>query len=408
MGRSLALSLYLFLAERSPMASAPERAPRPQGPLVWIHAGEGSRTESLQQLIRRTFRDRPDVAILLTETSPLDCGGFDDAGSLLRDGLPPENLSEIRAFLDHWRPEAALFVGSTLPPALIAETATTGIQLVLADIRMVGERIPFWRRGMVGSVLARFSRILAQDPETVDLLSKLGGRTLPVELGGRIEETTDPLPYLEPEREALAEMLRARPVWMAVACPEAEEEAVIAAHIHAMQHAHRLLLILSLANPERGPELARKLTNAGLIVAERAEDQDPRPEVQVLITDGATELGLWYRLAPVTFMGSTLLPGGAGRNPAEPAALGSAILHGPNAGAYPDAYAQLIAARATRPVASAEGLAGAVEDLIAPDKAAVLAHNAWAATSGGAEVAERVVQIMLSALDDPKSAKAVA
>lgn len=408
MGRSLALSLYLFLAERGPTTSVPERAPRPAGQLVWIHAGEGSRTESLQQLIRRTFRDRPDVAIVLTETPVLECGSFDDEGTLLHDKLPAENLADIRAFLDHWRPDTALFVGSTLPPALIAETATTGLQLVLADVHMSRDQISFWRRGLVGAVLARFSRILAQDPETVDMLSKLGGRALPVELGGRIEETTEPLPYLEPEREALAEMLRARPVWMAVACPEAEEEAVIAAHIHAMQHAHRLLLILSPANPERGPDLARKLTNAGLVVAERVEDQDPTPEVQVLVTDGATELGLWYRLAPVTFMGSTLLPGGAGRNPAEAAALGSAILHGPNAGAYPDAYAQLIAARATRPVASPEGLAGAVEDLIAPDKAAVLAHNAWAATSGGAEVAERVVQIMLSALEDPKNRKAVA
>ena len=119
-----------------------------------------------------------------------------------------------------------------------------------------------------------------------------------------------------------------------------------------------------------------------------------------MIAEGLTELGLWYRLAPVCFMGGTLFAGGVGgRTPFEPAALGSAILHGPNPGPHREAYARLSEARATRQVASPAALATAVADLIAPDKAAVLAHNAWAATSGGTEVAERVVQIALSTLD---------
>ena len=174
-----------------------------------------------------------------------------------------------------------------------------------------------------------------------------------------------------------------------------------------MQHAHRLLLIIAPNDPDHGPHLAHKLAAEGLIAAQRAHEEEVLPEVQVMITEGMTELGLWYRLAPVCFMGGTLFAGGAGRTPYEPAALGSAILHGPYPGPYPEAYARLSEARATRQVASSEALAVAVADLIAPDKAAVLAHNAWAATSGGAEVAERIVQIALSTLD-AANGKAVA
>ena len=75
-----------------------------------------------------------------------------------------------------------------------------------------------------------------------------------------------------------------------------------------------------------------------------------------------------------------------------------AILHGPHPGPYPDAYARLDEARATRRVETPAALADAVGDLIAPDKAATLAHNAWAASSGGAEVTERVAQVVLSSL----------
>ena len=398
MGHSLALSLYLLLAERGGPGTVPERPVRPDGPLIWMHAGQGSRPESLRQLTRLVNRERPGMGIVVTR----DQG---DAPSIsqppvLADRLPDDRLAEVRGFLDHWRPSLALFVGVTLPPALITEAHQRGIPLILAEAHLEPAMIPVWRRGLAGSVLGRFTRVLAQDSDTVTALQRMGGRSLAVELGGRIEETIDPLPCVNAERDALAELLRARPVWMAVACTPAEEDAVIVAHIHAMQHAHRLLLILAPSDADRGQKLAQKLATEGLIAAQRALEEDPQPEVQVMIAEGLTELGLWYRLAPVCFMGGTLFAGGVGgRTPFEPAALGSAILHGPNPGPHREAYARLSEARATRQVASPAALATAVADLIAPDKAAVLAHNAWAATSGGTEVAERVVQIALSTLD---------
>ena len=139
---------------------------------------------------------------------------------------------------------------------------------------------------------------------------------------------------------------------------------MIAAHLHAMQHAHRMLLILVPTESARGTELADNLTRSGLIVACRTRDEEPDPAVQVFITDGETELGLWYRLAPVTYTGGTLAPGGRGRSPLEPAALGSAILHGPLTDPHTAAFARLTAAGAARRVDTPAGLAAAVADLI--------------------------------------------
>jgi 3-deoxy-D-manno-octulosonic-acid transferase len=355
----------------------------------------------LSQLATRLMRDRPDLTLMIScegpEPTALD--GF--PASAIVDVLPPDRPAALRPFLDHWRPDVAILTGTSLPPALIVEAHARGIPLLLADIRMTAadERNWRWRKGMVASLLRRFRRILAQDPETATRLKRLGGRQVSVDVAGRIEETNEPLSCNERERASLAELIQARPVWLAAASNEAEEDAIIAAHAHAMRLAHRMLLILTPAAPERAPSLAERLRREGWIVAERIRDEEPEPEVQAYVADGDAELGLWYRLAPVTFMGGTLIEGGPGRNPFEPAAFGSAILHGPHAGAYPDAYARLNEARATRLVTSPATLAEAVSELIAADKAAILAHNAWAASSGGAEVAERVTQAILAELD---------
>ena len=400
MGRSLALALYLMAAARGGSGPLPPRADRGDGVLVWLHLGDGAGLRSLAQLARQLGRERPDLRFLITaegaEAPP--AAGF-PAGTAT-DVLPPDRLPALRPFLDHWRPDLALLAGESLPPALIAEAHERRIPLILADIRLTPATAAHWRwrRGMAGSLLARFDRILAQDPDTAARLRAIGGRLLQVDVAGRIEETTEPLSGNEPERAALAELLQTRPVWLAVACPESEEEAVLAAHAHAMRLAHRMLLILVPADPDRAPDLADRITREGWTAALRARDEEPEPEVQVFLADGESELGLWYRLSPVTFMGGTLAPGGGGRNPFEPAALGSAILHGPHPGPYPDAYARLTEARAARLVPTPAALADAVADLIAPDKAATLAHNAWAASSGGAEVTERVAEVVLATL----------
>ena len=136
-----------------------------------------------------------------------------------------------------------------------------------------------------------------------------------------------------------------------------------------------------------------------MTVALRSRDEDPADDVQVLVADTDGEMGLWYRLAPLVYMGGTLSASGTGRGPFEPAALGSAIVHGPHPGPHPEAYARLAEVFAARLVVDPETLATAVTELIAPDKAAYLAHNAWAASSGGAEVTERVMRLLFDQLD---------
>ena len=174
---------------------------------------------------------------------------------------------------------------------------------------------------------------------------------------------------------------------------------VIEAHARALQMAHRLLLILVPQEVASAPALAEKLeADRDWAVALRRTEQDPEAETEVLIAD-ASEYGLWYRLAPVTFLGGSLEGEGCRRNPMEPAALGSAIVYGPRPGAYGAAFGRLGAARAARMVASGGDLAEALSDLLSPDRAARQASAAWAVASDGTEATSQVLDLLREIMD---------
>ena len=130
-----------------------------------------------------------------------------------------------------------------------------------------------------------------------------------------------------------------------------------------------------------------------------SEGQLPEETSQVVLVDTEGELGLWYRLCPTTFMGNSLLPGQIGRDPNEPAAHGSAILYGPNVRRYLSSYSRFAEAGAARILRDAETLAGAVTRLIAPDQSAAMAHAAWDVASRGAEVTDKVIDLVQDTLD---------
>lgn len=401
-GKSLGLDLYLRFASRGGAGTFDAAGQhRPEGPLIWFCVERDTPLKSIAQLATRMQRERSALSFLVTRQGEIlpDLTGFPDGTASC--AAPPDKSHPLRAFLDHWRPSAILPTGAAPAPALVHEAGSRDIPVILLDAQMSPQeyRKWSWRFGMARAVLSGVALILARDHESALHFHNLDPHSPIPEVTGRIEETTEPLPVNESDREALTELLTARPVWLAIECPKGEEDAVMAAQARAMRLAHRMLLILVPADPRRGPEIAERAETLGWTAALWSRGREPDPDVQVFIADSDDEPGLWYRLAPVTYMGGTLTQAGRGRNPFEPAALGSAILHGPNLLPYPEGYQRLSNARAARAVADGVELADAVCELIAPDRAALLAHNAWQVSSSGAEVTERVVKLIFRQID---------
>lgn len=396
MAFSLGLTLY-NLGSRREVVAAVDRPPRPQGPLVWLHAPTADSCRSMMQLARRLVEDDGLNVVLTSPEGPAARPG------VVPQPAPADTQAEVAAFLDHWRPEAAVFADGEVRPAAVQAAHERRIPLMMVDGRnpYLQRDREGWYPGLMRSVLGAFRYVMTVDETGARAFRKAGAPEAAIKVTGRMEEEGVVLPCIEAERDAIARQLATRPVWLAAGLPEAEEAAVIAAHRSALRLAHRLLLIVVPLDPARTGPLAARMEAEGWSVAIRSQDQEPEAENEVYLADSQAEFGMWYRLSPVTFIGGSLAGGGATRDPLEAAALGSAILCGPRTGKYGATFGRLGAARAARAVGSAADLGEALSDLLAPDRTARLAHAAWAVASDGMEATNRVVEALRVLMDGP-------
>ncbi len=375
---------------------------RPKGQLIWFHAASVGEALSTLELMRQIKADRPLVHFLMTT-------GTVTSAALMAKRLPKDAVhqyapldvkSYVTRFLDHWQPDLAIWIESEFWPGMLHWTHARGIPMALINARLSEQSYRRWRFFPIAarSLLRRFQVVLAQDTVTADRLRWLGVLNTSLSVSGTLKEGARALPYDTTEHDRLSLAFAGRPRWLAASTHEGEERLVAEAHLQAAKLSYRLLLILAPRHPERGNEIVASLRRQGLRVAQRTKGEAITRETQVYVVDTLGEMGLWFRLAPISFMGGSLVPIG-GHNPFEPAALGSAILAGPNVQNFQDIYDRLSKAEAVKVVDDVESLAQALSATLEPDEAARMAHAAWEVVSEGSDALEITTNALLRLMD---------
>jgi 3-deoxy-D-manno-octulosonic-acid transferase len=354
------------LAERLGRAGAA----RPAGRLIWLHGASIGEAQSMLPLIA-AIRGQSRQATCLVSTGTVTSARR--MAERLPEGcihqfVPVDTAAAVRRFLDHWRPDLAIWVESEFWPGLMTATARHGIPMMLVNARISARsaRRWAWAPGMAAVLVRSFRRMVTQDAATAVRLVAMGADPARLREGGNLKALT-PVPGCdETELARLRARLAGRPVWLAGSTHAPEEAAVGAAHQVAARSVPGLLTVLAPRHPERGGAIAALLAGQGLSVARRSGGETPGAATDVWLADTMGEMGLWLRLAPVSFIGGSIAPL-AGHNPFEAMALGSAILHGPETGNFAPAYAALDAAGGGRMVPDGAGMAHAVAALLRSD-----------------------------------------
>ena len=334
--------------------------PRPNGRLVWIHGASVGETLSLLPLVDRLIK-RPGLSVLVTS-------GTVTSAQLMAERLPPgalhqyipvDRLPWVRRFLDHWRPDLALWCESEFWPNLLVETAERDVPLVLLNGRMSDRSFARWRKHprLIRRLLSCFRLCLAQSAEDAERLSQLGGGR--VVCRGNLKFATPPLPVDETVLADLRTELGDRPRWLLARSHPGEE--VMAGRVHQMLADRHpgLLTIIVPRHPGRGEAIAEDLRALGLTVARRSADETIGPDTHILLADTLGEMGLFMRLSPLVMMGKSLI-GKGGQNPLEPARLRAAVFLGPYMDNFSDIARRMIEAGAAVPVADEAALAEAL------------------------------------------------
>ncbi len=313
--------------------------------------------------------------------------------------VPGETSGSVARFFDHWTPDAAIIVGPPDRPVLIAEAAARGIPMFLAASHR-GQIAPGGRLSLLSaSLLEHFTKFLASSAAEAQALR--GGNIDQdlVLVTGPLSDTALALPCNQAELDELGTTLAARPVWLAAHVTTSEIAAVEAAQRRTIRAAHRLLLIVVPRTSDAGPEISAALEAQGWRTALRSKGEEPHENIQVYVADTEGEMGLWYRLAPITYLGGTFDRNAEGSDPFEPASLGSAVVHGPDIGKNIHRFTRLKKANATAEVTSQDQLGDTIFNLLAPDKAAMLAHAGWSVTSESAHAVENLAEMINTELD---------
>lgn len=368
------------IAERFGVASCA----RPSGGVVWMHAASVGESLSLLPLIDVFRLRRPDLSLVVTT-------GTKTSAEMMATRLPPGAIHQfvpvdtrraVRRFLDHWRPSLLVIAESELWPTMLTETAARGTPIALVSARLSAKSARNWARAprTAAALLDTFSAILAQNDAVAARFLDLGASLERVTPLGSLKAGSPPLPDRPAERRAIAAALGDRPLWLAASTHPGEETAAIAAHRALLRRAPDALLLIAPRHPERAPEIVAEATEAGLRAALRSAEPTPPPGAEVFVVDALGELGLWYRLAPIAFVGGSLAPIG-GHNPMEPARLDTAILIGPHIEAFAAECAHLQEADGLEIVDAPRALAQRIVEYVAldPARASALAENAAAA-----------------------------
>jgi 3-deoxy-D-manno-octulosonic-acid transferase len=374
-----------------------ERSDRPHGALLWLHAASVGEMVSVLPILpllpagmQVLFTTGTVTSATLLHQRLAEAGPAPWASRVKHRFVPLDVPRWVAAFLDHWQPDAACFVESELWPNTLAACRARAIPMGLINARLSERSARRWRLagGFLPELLSSFRWIAAQSEADAARLRAAGACT--VTAPGNLKLAAPPLGTDEAEFARLAALLSGRKIWLAASTHPGEEEIALAVHRALVQRHPGLLTIVVPRHPARGESVARLLGGA----TRWSQRGDP-PREGFWVGDTIGDMGLFYRLSPIVFLGKSLRHGG-GQNPWEPSRLRCAIAVGPHTANFADAVRQLSAAGALTVVPDGAALAEWVGRLL-DDPAALERQRqaaAEAASASAAELPPRIVSMI--------------
>ncbi|MBX9648605.1 MAG: 3-deoxy-D-manno-octulosonic acid transferase [Xanthobacteraceae bacterium] len=340
---------------------------RPVGPLVWIHGASVGEVLAAAALIEKLRA--LNLRILLTSGTVTSAAIVAKRfpADVIHQYVPYDSPRYVARFLDHWRPSLALFIESDLWPNLILSSAARRLPMVLINGRMSQRSFPRWRRvsGTISALLGRFELCLAQSQLDGERFAALGSPNVTVT--GNLKLDVPAPPADANKLEGLMSVTRGRPVVVAASTHPGEEEILVETHKTLAGFFPKLLTVIVPRHADRGPAISSMIAASGLKAALRSREELPTAATDIYVADTMGEMGLFYRLAPIVFMGGSLVAHG-GQNPIEAVKLGASVVHGPHVFNFTDVYEALDAAGGARKADTKEALVKQLGQLLADPK----------------------------------------
>ena len=335
---------------------------RPQGKLIWIHGASVGESLSAMPLVNRLVREK-DVTVMVTT-------GTVTSAELMEKRLPKGAFHQyvpvdyptyVKRFIRHFHPDVGLFIESDFWPNMLIEAHAQKVPLILLNGRVSDRSFRRWQRAkwFIKPLLHLFALCLGQTQEDARRLGVLGAPN--TGCVGNLKFSATPMPIDEDELVAMRNAIGQRPVWVAGSTHDNEEEQAGTVHRLLQTVYPDLLTVIVPRHPNRADDIEKNLLQKGLTVHRRSRGEDVNADVYLGDTIG--EMGLFYRLAPIVFVGGSLIPFG-GQNMLAPMRAGACTIVGPYAFNFREIVAKAKAQKALIEVKDAVELEQTIKELM--------------------------------------------
>ena len=316
-----------------------KKVKRPSGKLIWFHSASVGETLSVIPLIQKLIKDDPEVNILITSTTMTSAQIFEKKPlrQVIHQMAPHDTFFVSRRFLTHWKPDLAIRVESEIWPRILLELKKNETPNFLFNARFSKKTLFKIQQQAESSafLLSLFDGIHVQENYTKEILAQVGVDVQKISVTGSLKDSRKKLPVDKNDLKKFKKVIGSQNVWLAASTHPGEDEVILAAHKKIGG-----ILIIAPRHIERAKQIARLSSLLGFKTQLRSEEPDIKAETAVYIADTMGEMGLWYSLTSVAFIGGSLVEKG-GHNPVEVAQFNTYILHGPNTYNASERYEQL-------------------------------------------------------------------
>ncbi len=337
--------------------------------LLWLHAaslGEFNTLELLLPALSGTFKN---YALLITVSNKIT---FEKAkllrtGSIHVDIAPIDFDFVVNKFLNHWKPSCLITIENEVYPTRNVKCAKLGIPIVFVNARMSERSFNTWAKNpkLAQKVFGCINYCFAQDQNAFNRFSDLGVAPDRMNMLGNLKQFQQATSVDHPDIYALRAAFKYQNTLCLASTHKGEDRILLDAFTMAKDIQPDLKLILVPRHAKRASEIEALIKATRFNCAIRSQNELPTATDDIYLADTVGEMPLWYSSAAVTFVAGSLVPVG-GHTPYEPAAYGSAIIHGSQYSNFQAIYEQLLTDKGSLQADTAEDIAQAWLRLIDP------------------------------------------
>jgi len=307
---------------------------RPKGNLIWINAVSLGEARSVIPLIKDILKY--DVKILFTTVTVTSSKHIKSIlkninnDNIIHQYSPIDHPMIINSFLNHWKPDSIILIESEIWPNIIIKSFKRKIPILLLQGRMSDKTFKKWKifSSLSKYIFSKFSLIIGQDHENSIKYKKLGGKNFNKEINLK-NFLPAPKMDIKNEEELKASINQNLILLFASIHEDIEDEATILSHIKTKQINPDILTIVVPRHPKKINHILKIAKKYKLNTILRSSKNLPNASTDIYIADTIGELGSFYKIADICFIGGSLTNRG-GHNLIEPALEKCVILFGPD------------------------------------------------------------------------------